>query len=123
ARLNRGDHAKKRYEDLISISRGLKGYKGNIHIAFGKPIAGEFQNSDQVAQEVDRQIHTLYHLWPTNLFAYDYLENSTRFAASYQDFDKEAFLYRFKGVREDVYRFALNAYANPVRSYLAAQKD
>jgi hypothetical protein len=122
ARIRSGEHAKKRYEDLISISRGMKGYKGNVHIAFGKPISGEFENSEQVAQEVDRQIHTLYHLWPTNLFAYDYLENSTRFASSYQDFDKEAFLYRFKGVREDVRTFALNAYANPVRSYLAAQQ-
>ncbi|MGE4463746.1 1-acyl-sn-glycerol-3-phosphate acyltransferase [Sphaerochaeta sp.] len=123
ARLSRGEHAKKRYEDLISISRGMKGHKGNVHIAFGKPIAGEFENSEQVAQEVDRQIHTLYRLWPTNLFAYDYLENSTRFASSYQDFDKEAFLYRFKGVREDVRAFALNAYANPVRSYLAVQQS
>lgn len=121
ARIKSGEHTKKRYEDLISIARGMKGYKGNVHIAFGKPIQGFYENSDQVAQEVDHQIHTLYKLWPTNLFAYDYLEGSSQFASSYQDFDSEAFLYRFKGVREDVRLYALNAYANPVRSYLAAQ--
>lgn len=121
ARIKSGEHTKKRYEDLISISRGMKGYKGNVHIAFGKPIQGEFENSDQVAQEVDRQIHQLYRLWPTNLFAYDYLEGSSMFASSYQDFDSEAFLYRFKGAREDVRLYALNAYANPVRSFLASQ--
>ena len=121
ARIRSGDHTKKRYEDLISISRGMKGYKGNVHIAFGKPIQGEFENSDQVAQEVDRQIHQLYRLWPTNLFAYDYLEGTNTFASSYQDFDSEAFLYRFKGAREDVRLYALNAYANPVRSFLASQ--
>lgn len=121
ARIKSGEHTKKRYEDLISISRGMKGYKGNVHIAFGKPIQGEFENSDQVAQEVDRQIHQLYRLWPTNLFAYDYLAGSSMFASSYQDFDSEAFLYRFKGAREDVRLYALNAYANPVRSFLASQ--
>ncbi len=121
ARIKSGEHTKKRYEDLISISRGMKGYKGNVHIAFGNPIQGEFENSDQVAKEVDRQIHQLYRLWPTNLFAYDYLEGSSMFASSYQDFDSEAFLYRFKGAREDVRLYALNAYANPVRSFLASQ--
>jgi len=121
ARIKSGEHTKKRYEDLISISRGMKGYKGNVHIAFGKPIQGEFENSDQVAQEVDRQIHQLYRLWPTNLFVYDYLEGTDTFASSYQDFDSEAFLYRFKGAREDVRLYALNAYANPVRSFLASQ--
>lgn len=121
ARIKSGEHTKKRYEDLISISRGMKGYKGNVHIAFGKPIQGLYENSEQVALEVDRQIHTLYKLWPTNLFAYDYLEGGSRFASSYQNFDSEAFLYRFKGAREDVRLYALNAYANPVRSYLATQ--
>ncbi|MBG0766133.1 1-acyl-sn-glycerol-3-phosphate acyltransferase [Sphaerochaeta halotolerans] len=122
ARKAKGEHSKKRYEDLISISRGMKGYKGNVHIAFGTPLEGVWENSDQVAQEIDRQIHTLYKLWPTNLFAYDYLHNSTQFQESYRDFDSEAFLYRFKGTREEVRQFALNAYANPVVSYLAAQK-
>ncbi len=121
ARIRSGEHTKKRYEDLISIARGMKGYKGNVHIAFGKPIQGEFENSDQVAEQIDRQIHQLYRLWPTNLFAYDYLEGTTTFADSYRDFDSEAFLYRFKGAREDVRLYALNAYANPVRSYLATQ--
>ncbi len=122
ARMARGDVAKKRYEDLISISRGLKGYKGNVHIAFGIPLEGEWENSDQVAAEIDRQIHTLYKLWPTNLFAYDYLMGSDQFKDSYRDFDSEAFLYRFKGAREEVRQFALKTYANPVASYLAAKQ-
>ena len=121
ARIKSGEHTKKRYEDLISISRGMKGYKGNVHIAFGKPLQGDFENSDQVARLIDRQIHQLYKLWPTNLFAYDYLEGTDMFASSYRDFDSETFLYRFKGAREDVRLYALNAYANPVRSFLATQ--
>ncbi len=121
SRIRRGEVQKKKYEDLINISHGFKGYKGNVHIAFGNPIQGDYANSDEVAKEIDRQIHLSYKLWPTNLFAYDYLENTDRFIEGYSSFDCEAFLSRFKGVREDVRLYALNAYANPVRSFLAAQ--
>ncbi len=120
-RLRRGEQPKKKYEDLISISRGLKGYKGRIHIAYGKPIKGDFATSDEVASEIDRQIHLSYKLWPTNCFAYDYLEHTDRFKEVYASFDTEAFLDRFRNQKEEVRLFALNSYANPVRSFLRAQ--
>ncbi|AEV27995.1 1-acyl-sn-glycerol-3-phosphate acyltransferase [Sphaerochaeta pleomorpha str. Grapes] len=122
-RIKKGERTKKKYEDIISIVHGLKGYKGNIHIAFGTPIQGAYENSDEVAQEIDRQIHLNYKLWPTNCFAYDYLEGKHDFASSYASFDSEKFLARFKDANEDVKQYALNAYANPVRSFLAAQKQ
>lgn len=120
SRLKKGEKPKKKYEDLISISRGMKGNKGRIHIAFGEPLKDDYANSEEVAAEIDRQIHLSYKLWPTNCFAYDYLHKSDRFKDEYADFDTEAFLDRFKNQKEDVQLFALNAYANPVRSYLAA---
>ncbi len=120
-RLRRGEQPKKKYEDLISISRGLKGHKGNIHIAYGEPLKGDFANSDEVAAEIDRQIHLTYKLWPTNCFAYDYLEHTDTFKDVYASFDTEAFLDRFKTQKEEVRLFALNSYANPVRSYLRAK--
>ncbi|MFA5447779.1 MAG: 1-acyl-sn-glycerol-3-phosphate acyltransferase [Sphaerochaeta sp.] len=116
-----GRRKKRLYEDLISISRGLKGDKGRIHISFGEPISGEWENSEQVAREIDRQIHLTYRLWPTNLWAYDYLNKSSEHASSYADFDHEAFMARFEGLKPEVREYVLNAYANPVRSYLAAQ--
>ncbi|MGB4407412.1 MAG: 1-acyl-sn-glycerol-3-phosphate acyltransferase [Sphaerochaeta sp.] len=120
-RLRRGEQPKKKYEDLISITRGLKGYKGRIHIAYGEPLKGVFANSDEVAAEIDRKIHLSYKLWPTNCFAYDYLEHTDMFKKEYASFDTEAFLDRFRNQREDVRLFALNSYANPVRSFLKAQ--
>ncbi|MBI9094668.1 MAG: 1-acyl-sn-glycerol-3-phosphate acyltransferase [Sphaerochaeta sp.] len=120
-RLRRGEQPKKKYEDLISITRGLKGYKGRIHIAYGEPLKGVFSSSDEVAAEIDRQIHLSYKLWPTNCFAYDYLEHTDRYKDVYASFDTEAFLDRFKSQKEDVRLFALNSYANPVRSFLKAQ--
>ena len=115
-----GGRKKRLYEDLISISRGLRGHKGRVHIAFGAPIQGTYSSSEEVAGEIDRQIHSLYKLWPTNLFSYDYLNETDTYAASYADFDAAAFLKRFKGLKKEVRTFALNAYANPVRSFLCS---
>ncbi|NLZ77073.1 MAG: glycerol acyltransferase, partial [Spirochaetales bacterium] len=74
---------------------------------------------EEVAGEIDRQIHLSYRLWPTNYFAYDHLNGTTTFADRYKDFNHETFLRRFRYRREEVRDFALNAYANPVRSFLS----
>lgn len=118
--LNNGEYNKKKLEDLINLIKGIREYKGRIHIAVGTPlIEKEYKDHEEVAREIDRQIHLNYKLWPTNLFAYDYLEKTDRFADQYKDFDKEKFLSRYSHLKEDVRNYALNAYANPVRSYLA----
>ena len=113
-----GEYEKKKYEDLISMARGLKAQKGRVHLAVGTPISGEFDTPEDVAREVDRQIHMNYKLWDTNKAAYDYLEKSDRFSSDLKDFDTEAFLHRFSHLSPDVRDFVLNSYANPVRSRL-----
>ncbi|OQA44930.1 MAG: Acyltransferase [Spirochaetes bacterium ADurb.Bin315] len=113
---------KRPYEDVISMNKGLKGFKGRIHIAFGTPLTeAEYHTPEEVANEIDRQIHLNYKLWPTNYFAYDHVNNTTTFAEQYRDFNHETFLRRFAFRREEVRDFALNAYANPVRSFLSQQ--
>ncbi len=115
---------KRQYEDVISMNKGLKGYKGRIHVSFGTPLTDRLYNTpEEVANEIDRQIHLNYKLWPTNYFAYDFVNETTTFADHYKDFDHETFLNRFKFRREEVRDFALNAYANPVRSFLAQQEN
>jgi len=117
--VNEGVYNKKKYEDLISLIKGLRQFKGRIHIHVGTPLVDkEYKDHDEVAREIDRQIHLNYKLWPTNLFAYDYLENKSRFKDEYKDFDTDKFLARYSHLKEDVKLYALNAYANPVRSYL-----
>lgn len=113
-----GEYEKKKYEDLISMARGMKNRKGRVHLAVGTPIKGDFSTPEEVAREVDRQIHLNYKLWDTNLFAYDYLEKSDRFSSELKDFDGDEFLSRFRHLSPDVRRFVLNSYANPVRSRL-----
>lgn len=114
----KGSYEKKPLEDLISMLRGLRKAKGNIHISFGTPLTGEYANPDEAAAEIDRQIHTMYRLWPSNCFAYDYLENTDEFSEVYKDFDTEAFISRYAHLDEDVRSFVLNSYANPVRMYI-----
>ena len=118
-----GEYEKKKYEDLISMARGLKAQKGRVHLAVGTPISGEFDTPEDVAREVDRQIHMNYKLWDTNKAAYDYLEKSDRFSSDLKDFDTEAFLHRFSHLSPDVRDFVLNSYANPVRSRLKEEGE
>ena len=110
-----GAYEKKRYEDLISMARGMKCQKGRVHMTIGKPLYGDFADANDVAREIDRQIHLGYKLWDTNLFAYSYLENDNRFASDLSGFDGDAFLARFSHLSPDVRDFVLNSYANPVR--------
>ena len=110
-----GAYEKKRYEDLISMARGMKCQKGRVHMTIGKPLHGDFADANDVAREIDRQIHLGYKLWDTNLFAYSYLENDNRFASDLSEFDGDAFLARFSHLSPDVRDFVLNSYANPVR--------
>ena len=118
-----GEYEKKKYEDLISMTRGMKAWKGRVHLAIGTPISGDFKDTDEVAREVDRQIHLNYKLWDTNMFAYDYLEKSDRFSDELKDFDGESFLARFSHLQNDVRNFVLNSYANPVRSRLKEEGE
>ena len=115
---NNGEYEKKKYEDLISMARGMKEWKGRVHLSIGTPVKGDYATPEEVAREVDRQIHLGYRLWDTNYFAYDYLENTNRFSDRTADFDGDAFLSRFSHLSPGVRDFVLNSYANPVRSML-----
>jgi 1-acyl-sn-glycerol-3-phosphate acyltransferase len=117
--LNDGEYSKKKYEDLINMVKGLRKYKGRVHVSIGKPLTDKvYKDHEEVARELDKQIHMMYHLWPTNYFAYDYLEGTNKFVDKYEGFDKQKFLKRYSRVEENIRSYALNAYANPVRSFL-----
>ena len=118
--IEKGSYNKKKYEDVVSMMKGIKGYKGRTHVAFGTPLSGCYDKPDEVAAEIDRQIHLNYRLWDTNYFAYDHLEGSCRFKDRYEGFDGDAFLARLAHLSDHVRRFVLDSYANPVRKYIEA---
>ncbi|MBU1202271.1 MAG: 1-acyl-sn-glycerol-3-phosphate acyltransferase [Nanoarchaeota archaeon] len=75
-----GYYKKGRLEDFWSIREGVISWKGNVHLAFGAPLEGEFKNKDDVAAAIDKQIIESYRLWDTNTAAHDlmYGTNFTR---------------------------------------------
>ncbi len=113
-----GKYEKKKYEDIISMVRGLRCQKGHVHVSIGKPLDGEYKNAEEVASEIDRQIHMNYKLYNTNYIAYDYLEHTDRFKEKYDGLSPEDFLMRYNHLSNDVKSFVLNSYANPVRMML-----
>ena len=118
-------------EDLQSIIGGVVSGKGRIHITIGKCINEGFHNLDtsvhnnmileQVAHLIDNQIHSDYHLWPSNYLAYDMLENSEKFVDKYDESTVLKFKQKLKtlfesvdGPKDDLESLFLKLYANPV---------
>ena len=118
---NDGKYEKKKYEDLISMVKGLRCQKGKVHVSIGDPLDGEYNSPEEVAEAIDRQIHLNYHLFDTNYLSYDVVEGGERFKDFYSSLDKDEFLSRFSHLSEDVRSFVLNTYANPVRMMLQAK--
>ena len=105
---------RKKHEDLEDMYMGLKGEKGRVHVALSRPLCGEYQREEEVAKDIDRSIHRIYRLWPTNYIAYDELEASKEYSAMYSYEERGDFLERFRQEREDIRRKALAMYAQPV---------
>jgi glycerol-3-phosphate O-acyltransferase len=108
------DDETKQQDDLISMYRGISGDKGRIHIAFGKPLKGNYQNAQEVALSIDLRIHKLYELWPTNYIAFDKFLASSEYADMYSTQERRDFSTRFENESGDLRRKALAMYAQPV---------
>ncbi len=109
-------YKKKKYADMLDMVRGLRMYKGNVHIQVGKPISSDISNIGEAVNQIDYQIHNNYKLWDTNYFSYDYLENGDKYSNEYKAFNKKKFLKRYDGLSSEIINQVLNTYANPVRS-------
>ncbi len=118
-KMKKGVHKKRKNEDLISMVAGLTGDKGRIHISFGEPLAGEFEDKNDLAHAIDRSIHSLYKLWPANYIAYDHLFETGRYSGEYTEKEKEVFLNAYNNLRPEVRNLLFKIYANPVRSFEA----
>ncbi|MNF96221.1 hypothetical protein D3C84_790030 [compost metagenome] len=54
----------------MSIAKGITGYKGRVHVNFAAPITELFEDTKQLAVEMDRQILSGYRLFPVHYLAY-----------------------------------------------------
>lgn len=88
-------------EDLINMATGVQGFKGRVHLTFGKPLnqmLGEIDPSlpnkdqiDAICKLIDKEIHSHYRIYPGNYIAADMLEESDRFSAHYGLTDRMRF--------------------------------
>nr|WP_312154790.1 1-acyl-sn-glycerol-3-phosphate acyltransferase [Pseudomonas sp.] len=69
-RATTGTYKKAPGEDDNSIALGITGYKGRVHINFAPPVTEFFEDTKQLAQEIDRQILGGYRLFPVHYLAY-----------------------------------------------------
>ena len=128
-------YQKKPDEDYNSMRTGLTGKNGRIHISFGTPISNvpkvspEFKKNEVInflVNEIDRQIHQNYFMWPSNYIALDLLENSNTQESNYTTTEKENFEKRMKvalsavdGEEKVLTELYLKIYANPLINQLS----
>ncbi len=112
-----GSHIKRKFEDLVHMTAGMKGFKGNVNFAFSKPIEGEFNTVQEVADAIDMKIQTGYKLWKSNYIAYDAYMRSGKYSNRYNKSEAIKFLRRYRKLPDDVRNIVLESYANPVISF------
>jgi hypothetical protein len=64
-----GEYQKTEGEDLLSLARGLAGFKGNIILRLGDVLDTSFSTAEDVALEVDRQVLANLKLFPISYWA------------------------------------------------------
>ncbi|WP_317930593.1 1-acyl-sn-glycerol-3-phosphate acyltransferase [Halioxenophilus sp. WMMB6] len=125
-----GEYAKQQHEDVESIAKGIAGFKGHVHMAFGEVLGTGFNDAEAVALEIERQIHANYVLHASNLAAYQQLYKQvpealtfgvegTHFHADEQEAAVAELLRRVNSVPDQHKTILLAGYANPVLSKLA----
>lgn len=103
-----GTYEKGEFEDIESIIQGIVGDKGRIHVAFGDVIGDEFESPEALAEEIDRQIHDNYKLFPINELAAgdEQVEQQV----------KDILAGKLNQLPEGAQSYLVASYANPVKN-------
>ena len=122
------EYVKQEFEDLDTIQKGFVGYKGRIHLAFGDPIADQYENADSLAEAIDHQVYTNYKLFPSNIVACQilgYTQDLDLVKSQWPDHNWQDAELRFKDYLNrapSLYRKIITqGYAAPVLNYLKVQ--
>ena len=110
------------FEDLESISQGIQGQKGHVHIHFGTPLNQPSLSVPDAVSFIDDAMVTNYRLFKTNFWACEALghtvDESERDAAE-ASITQSAFFARFDELSEAERQQALEMYARPVLNVMA----
>lgn len=126
-----GSYKKGEQEDVINIAKGIAGTKGHVHVAFGDELTGDFNNADEVAEEIDRQIVANFVLQPSNCLAYENLygkppsfpvgETQNLYSADNYKQQAQVFADRLRQIQPKYRALVREMYANPVVSKIDFQ--
>ncbi|NOQ75755.1 MAG: hypothetical protein GQ574_27355 [Crocinitomix sp.] len=110
--------------DVISISDGLKGEKGNIHLSFGTEIIAIDSDPENIVMQIDKQIVLNYKLHPSNYLAYEKLQiddpsigpelNKLNINIKLIELKRKTFDTLYQQTAEELKPYFLRMYANPV---------
>lgn len=114
-------------EDINSISKGITGLKGSVHVHFGVPIKN-VETTRDFAEKLDAQIHQNYYLFPSNIAAAQLLAwDIGRLSATYDEQTlssaKAKLLERVEGLATPVITKVLSMYATPVMNKLKSEQS
>lgn len=124
-----GSYQKEEHEDVKSIAMGIAGNKGNVHLAFGDVLDGEYADTDELVAALDHQILGNYVLHATNCIAYEMLHGkvpvvnygvkNTPYDPATLVAEKAEFELRISHIPSGQREIALGIYANSVVSKIA----
>ena len=121
-----GSFTKSDQSDIQSIVTGMIGFKGHVHVAFGKELKITSDDPDELAEEIDYQILENYELRDINFLALERLKqdglvplhrlNAEAISRDIKKASRKKFEKRLKTVAPKLHRHYLFSYANPVIS-------
>lgn len=132
-------------DDGLNMITGLKGYKGRVHITFGRPLnellneqniewdsLDKNQQIEEIANVIDKEIYSGYRIYPNNYVALDLLDGDGKYENNYSEKEKSAFLQYLDakinqisfngGIVKDcdfLKTMIITMYANPLKNKLA----
>ena len=107
----------------MSIAAGITGQKEQVHIGFGRPLAGDFKDDKEVATAIDSEICRNFKLWPRNYIAYDEVYKTRKHSKLHTEKERENFLSSYKNLKPEVRDIVLKIYSNPVSSFESYQES
>ena len=126
-----GSFAKNDKSDIQSIVAGMIGFKGAVHVAFGREMQYESDNADVIAASIDSQILENYKLRDSNYIAFELLQEKGLLpeiavglkigSPEIQRESRDFFFNRLRQVDPKLHRHYLLNYANPVISRIRDQ--
>jgi len=108
-----GSYQKRATEDFESISKGIKGNKGGVHLSFGTVLDQEFSNAEEVADEIDRQITSIYYTHDTNRMCHQ-IKTDNKISEDISTSKRNNFQTRLATIPKQYRSYAIDMYANVI---------